>query len=154
MGVAPVRRSILRCGMRSTRVAVGTMLLLAGAAAPAAAVHAAENAKPRFVSSEATVAAERSVRVVVVGRDRDDVVRGVDVAWGETEPGQGLSACEQSARSRRADRRRRGKKERFVLSHTYAAPGDHAITVALLSGGCAKRAQQRSAPRTLNVHVE
>jgi hypothetical protein len=129
------------------------MLMLAGAAAPAAASPAGGNAKPRFVSSEATVG-ERSVRVVVVGRDRDDVVRGVDIAWGETEPAQGLSACEQSSRSRRADRRRRGKKERFVLSHTYAAPGDYAITVRLLSGGCAKRPQQRSAPRTLSVHVE
>jgi hypothetical protein len=140
--------------MGGIRLAAATMLMLAGAAAPAAAMPAGGNAKPRFVSSEATVGPERSVRVVVVGRDRDDVVRGVDVAWGETEPGQGLSACEQSARSRRADRRRRGKKERFVLSHTYAAPGDHAITVMLLSGGCGKRAQQRSAPRALNVHVE
>jgi len=130
------------------------MLVLAGAAAPAAAVPAGENAKPRFVSSEAMVEAERSVRVVVVGRDRDDVVRGVDVAWGEAEPGQGLSACEQSSSTRAADRRRRGKKERFVLTHTYAAPGDYAITVTLLSGGCAKRPQQRSAPRTLSVHVE
>jgi hypothetical protein len=140
--------------MGGIRLAAATMLILAGAAAPAAAMPAGRNAKPRFVSSEATVGPERAVRVVVVGRDRDDVVRGVDIAWGETEPGQGLSACEQSSRSRRADRRRRGKKERFVLLHTYAAPGDHAITVRLLSGGCAKRAQQRSAPRTLNVHVE
>ena len=139
--------------MRGRRVAVGTMLVLAGAATPAA-VPAGESAKPRIVSSEATVGAERWVRVVVVGRDRDDVVRGIDVVWGEAEPGLGVSTCEQSSRSRRADRRRRGKKERFVLSHSYAAPGDYAITVTLLSGGCGKRPQQRSAPRTLDVHVD
>jgi hypothetical protein len=130
------------------------MLMLAAAAAPAAALpDAPANAKPRFVSVEAKPGAARTARVVVVGRDRDDVVRGVDIAWGEAEPEQGMSACEESSRPRRVDRRR-GRRARFVLSHTYAEPGEYTITVVLLSGGCGKRPQQRSAPRALSVRVE
>jgi hypothetical protein len=140
--------------MRGARAGLLTMVMLAAAAGPAAALPAGENAKPRIVSAEATTGPERAVRVVVVGRDRDDVVRGAEITWGETEPGLGLSACELSSRSRRADRRRRGKRMRFELTHTYAAPGDYAITVRVLSGGCGKRPQQRSATRTLTVHVE
>jgi hypothetical protein len=141
--------------MHGARIAVGTMLLLAGAAAPAAALpDAAKNAKPRFVSAEATAGPESSGRVVVVGRDRDDVVRGVEVSWGEAGSGQGISACELSSRSRGADERRRGRKARFELSHAYSAPGHYTITLTLLSGGCGKRPQQRSTPRTLTVHVE
>ena len=37
--------------------------------------------------------------------------------------------------------------------YTYPAAGDYTITVRVLSGGCGKRPQQRSAPRTLTVHV-
>jgi hypothetical protein len=135
-------------------VAGGTVLLLAAAAAPALALPAAENASPRILSAAAAGGTDRAVRVVVMGRDRDDVVRGADIDWGEQEPAQGLSACEQSSRSRRADRRRRGRKARFELSHAYAAPGDYTITVRVLSGGCGKRPQQRSAPRRLTVYVE
>jgi hypothetical protein len=129
------------------------MALAAAAAGPAAARSAAENARPRIVSAEATARAERAVRLIVVGRDPDDVVRGADVSWGENEPAQGLSACEQSSRPRRAERRR-GKRARFELAHAYGAPGDYTITVRVLSGGCGKRPQQRSAARTLTVHVE
>jgi hypothetical protein len=130
----------------------GSIVVLAFATTPAAA--AVENAPPRILSAKASEAHDRVVRVVVVGRDRDDVVRGADVSWGENEPAQGLSACEQSAGSRRADRSRRGRRARFELSHAYAAPGDYTITVRVLSGGCGKRPQQRSSARTLSVHVE
>jgi hypothetical protein len=126
------------------------MVALALVAGPAAA--AADNAAPRIVSAHATPLGELGVRVVVVGRDRDDVVRGAEISWGEAQPAQGLSACEQS--SRRSDRRRRGRRERFVFRHAYAAPGPYAITVRVLSGGCEKRPQQRSAARTLTVHLE
>jgi hypothetical protein len=139
--------------MRGARAGLLTMVM-AAAAGPAAALPAGENARPRIVSAEATTGPERAVRVVAVGRDRDDVVRGAEITWGETEPGLGLSACELSSHSRRADRRRRGKRMRFDLTHTYAAPGDYAITVRVLSGGCGKRPQQYSATRTLTVHVE
>jgi hypothetical protein len=140
--------------MRGALMAGGTLLVLAGGVAPAAALSAAENERPRIVSAEAVGGSDGEVRVVVVGRDRDDVVRGADVSWGENEPAQGLSACEQSAGSRRADRSRRGRRARFELSHAYAAPGDYTITVRVLSGGCGKRPQQRSSARTLSVHVE
>jgi hypothetical protein len=138
--------------MAGARTAVGTILALAAAAAPATA--AGDNAAPRIVSANASVGAERLARVVVVGRDRDDVVRGAEISWGEMAPAQGLSACEESSRSGRADRRRRGRKERFELTHAYAAPGHYTVTVRVLSGGCGKRPQQRSALRTLTVHVE
>jgi hypothetical protein len=128
----------------------GSIMVLALAAGPAAA--AVENAAPRIVSAKASEPRDRTVRVVVVGRDRDDVVRGAEVTWGEPGPAQGLSACEQS--SRREERRRRGRRERFELSHQYAAPGHYTVTVRVLSGGCGKRPQQRSSARTLTVHVE
>jgi hypothetical protein len=92
------------------------------------------------------------VKVVVVGRDRDDVVRGAEVTWGDALPAQGLSACQQS--SRRAERRRRGRRERFELVHEYMGPGVYTVTVRVLSGGCGKRPQQRSVARTLSVSVE
>jgi hypothetical protein len=127
---------------------VGSMLALAVAAGPAAA--AISNAAPRIVSAKASESG-RTVRVVVVGRDRDDVVRGAEIAWGEAAPAQGLSACEQSSRSRRSER---GRKARFVLTHEYETPGHYTITVRVLSGGCDKRPQQRSQARTLTAHVE
>jgi hypothetical protein len=135
--------------MAGARTLAGTIAVLALAAVPAAA--AVENAAPRIVSAKASEARDRVVRVLVVGRDRDDVVRGAEVTWGEPGPAQGLSACEQS--SRRAERRRRGRRERFELVHEYAAPGHYTVTVRVLSGGCGKRPQQRSAARTLTVHV-
>jgi hypothetical protein len=128
----------------------GTMVALALVVGPAAA--AADNAAPRIVSAQATAVGELGVRVVVVGRDRDDVVRGAVISWGEAQPAQGLSACEQA--SRRSDRRRRGRRERLVFRHAYAAPGQYAITVRVLSGGCEKRPQQRSAARTLTVRLD
>jgi hypothetical protein len=135
--------------MAALLTAAGTMAVLA--LAPAAG--AADNAAPRILSAKASAPVERVVNVTVVGRDRDDVVRGAEVSWGEAGPAQGLSACEQSS-SRRAERRRRGRRERFELTHAYAAPGHYTVTLQVLSGGCGKRPQQRSAPRTLTVHVE
>ena len=136
--------------MAGVRTLAGTMVALGLAAAPAAA--AGDNAAPRIVAAKASERGERMVRVVVVGRDRDDVVRGVEVTWGDAQPAQGLSACEQT--SRRAERRRRGRRERFVLTHEYAGPGHYTITLHVLSGGCGKRPQQRSAARMLEAHVE
>jgi hypothetical protein len=127
---------------------VGSIVALAVAAGPAVA--AAGNAAPRIVSAKASEPSAPVVRVVLVGRDRDDVVRGADIAWGEASPALGISACEESSRPRRPDR---GRKARFVFTHRYAAPGHYTITVSVLSGGCAKRPQQRSRPRTLTVHV-
>jgi hypothetical protein len=137
--------------MRRVLVAGGTILMLV-AATPASAQPASGNAKPRIVTATASAGPERSVTVTVVGRDRDDVVRGAEIVWGEAEPALGESACEVS--SRRAERRQRGKRARFELTHAYAAPGHYTITVQVLSGGCGKRVQQRSAARTLTVHVD
>jgi hypothetical protein len=87
---------------------------------------------------------------VVVGRDRDDVVRGTEISWGADAPGLGTSACSIGTGE---ERRRRGRKERFESSFTYPAAGRYAITVRVLSGGCGKRPQQRSRRRTLTVDV-
>jgi hypothetical protein len=135
--------------MAGLRTLAGTIAALAFAAGPAVA--AADDSAPRIVSAKASEPHGGLVRVLVVGRDRDDVVRGAEVSWGEPGPAQGLSACEQS--SRREERRRRGRRERFELTHQYAAPGHYTVTVRVLSGGCGKRPQQRSAARTLTVHV-
>jgi hypothetical protein len=117
-------------------------------AAPAAAK---PNAKPKVVSAWAAAGDGRAVTVVVKGRDRDDVVRGVEISWGEGQPEQGLSSCERTRRG--ADERRRGRLARFELAYTYPAPGAYEVTVRVLSGGCGKRPQQRSAARTISVHV-
>jgi hypothetical protein len=124
----------------------GALLALAVAASPAAAMPVGANAKPRILEAGMEQDA-MSVRVKLVGRDRDDVVRGTEIEWGEGQPSQGLSSCQ------RGDKRRLGKKERLNLGYTYPAAGDYTITVRVLSGGCGKRRQQRSAPRTLTVHV-
>jgi hypothetical protein len=124
-------------------MAIWALVALVGAA-PAAAK---PNAKPKIVAAWAEQRGEREVHVVVKARDRDDVVRGVEISWGAGQPEQGMSSCE------RGDRRRRGKPARFELVYAYPAAGDYDITVRVLSGGCGNRAQQRSAPRTAPVHV-
>jgi hypothetical protein len=112
----------------------------------------ARNARPKVVSAELTQHGAL-VTVAVVGRDRDDVVRGADISWGEGQPAQGLSAC-AITRHGKADRGRRHRsEERFRLSYEYPAAGDYTITVRVYSGGCGKRSLQRSAARTLPVHV-
>ena len=132
-------------------MAIGALAALAGAA-PAAAMPAGKpGAQPRVVSAWSVAGEERAVTVVVKGRDRDDVVRGVEISWGEGQPEQGLSSCEETRRG--ADQRRRGRLARFELTYTYPAAGDYTVTVTVLSGGCGKRPQQRSAPRTIAVHV-
>lgn len=129
------------------------MVLAAGtAAAPAVAMPDSRNARPKVVSAELTQHGA-SVTVAVVGRDRDDVVRGADISWGEGQPAQGLSACEITRRGKADRGRRRGSKERFRLRYDYPAAGDYTITVRVYSGGCGKRPLQRSATRTLPVHV-
>jgi len=129
-------------------MAIGALFALAWAA-PASA--AKPNAEPKVVTAWSVAGEDRAVSVVVKGRDRDDVVRGVEIEWGEGQPAQGLSACERTRRS--ADARRRGRLARFELAYAYPAPGTYTITVRVVSGGCGKRAQQRSAPRTLTVRV-
>ena len=128
-------------------MAIGALVALSWAA-PAAAK---PNAEPAVVSAWAAAGEDRAVSVVVKGRDRDDVVRGVEISWGEGQPAQGLSSCEQTRRG--VDERRRGRLARFELSYAYPAAGDYTVTVRVLSGGCGKRPQQRSAPRTIAVHV-
>ena len=127
----------------------GSMMALVLATGAAAA--AADNAAPRILSAKASERADGVVRVVVVGRDRDDVVRGAEIGWGEAQPAQGLSACEQS--SGRTDQRR-PRPPRAVRPHARVRRARrYTITVRVLSGGCRKR-PQRSAVRTLIVHVE
>jgi len=137
--------------MRWACTAIATMVVTAAAAAPAVAMPDARNARPKVVSAELTQHGA-SVTVAVVGRDRDDV-RGADISWGEGQPAQGLSACEITRHGKSDRGRRRNSKERFQLAYDYPAAGDYTITVRVYSGGCGKRAQQRSAPRTLSVHV-
>ena len=58
-----------------------------------------------------------------------------------------MSTCEVPAR------RRTGRKETFELGYAYAAPGAYTIRVRVLSGGCGKRKQQRSAARAVAVQI-
>ena len=132
-------------------MAIGTIVAFALAATPAAALPAGKNARPKVLEAKVERGAARTVTVELVGRDRDDVVRGVEIEWGKGQPAQGLSSCERSPRG--GDDRRRGKKAEFELSYDYPAAGHYTISVRVLSGGCGKRPQQRSRARTLTVHV-
>ena len=131
---------------------IGALLALSGAAPAAAMPAGTPGAAPKVVAAWSVAGAERAVSVIVKGRDRDDVVRGIEIAWGEGQPEQGLSSCGRTARTARE--RGRGKVARFELSYAYPAAGTYAVRVQVLSGGCAKRPQQRSAPRTITVVVE
>ena len=137
--------------MRRARIAIAAGLIAGLMVAPAAAMPAHRNAKPRVLTATA-VTDDRMVTVTVVGRDRDDVVRGAEISWGADQPSQGLSACPMISST--PARERVGRRARFKLFYTYPDAGDRTITVRVLSGGCGKRAQQRSAPRTLTVHVD
>jgi hypothetical protein len=130
--------------MRFTWMAIGALVALI----PAAPATARPDAKPKVVSAWADADGGRTVRVVVKGRDQDDVVRGMEISWGEGQAEQGLSSCAPR------DRDRRGKLARFELSYAYPGPGTYDVTVRVLSGGCGKRPQQRSAPRTITVRVD
>ena len=135
--------------MGAARIATAALLAAAMLAAPAEAKPEARNAKPKVLSVELEQDGA-SVRLVVVGRDRDDVVRGTEVSWGAGQPALGTSACTIGSGG---DRGRRGRKERFVSSYTYPAAGRYTITVRVISGGCGKRPQQKSKRRTLTVDV-
>jgi hypothetical protein len=135
--------------MAVARIATAALMAAGLAAAPAAA-HASGNAKPRVLSAELETDG-LFTRLEVVGRDRDDVVRGAEVSWGDGQPAQGLSSC--TIGSNRAERRRRGKRQRFVHSYAFPAAGRYTITVRVLSGGCGKRPQQRSRRLKLVVDV-
>jgi len=129
-------------------MAIGALVALAWTA-PAAAMPAGDNAKPKVLDAWSETGRDRAVSITVLGRDRDDVVRGIEISWGEGQPEQGLSSCERGRKARE-----RGRKARFELAYAYPAAGDYAVTVQVLSGGCGKRRQQRSQPRTLTVHVD
>ena len=124
------------------RSVIVTGVLLALGAAPAWA----GDARPQVVAAEAVPGAARSVGLTVTGRDRDGVVRGLEVEWGDGGA-QGMSTCELPTRPRK------GRKETFELGYAYAAPGAYTIRVRVLSGGCGKRKQQRSAARTVTVQI-
>jgi len=124
------------------RVAMALALLLSAGTAPALA----GDAKPRILAAEAHPGSEQSVTLKVSARDRDGIVRGIDIDWGDGAA-QGMSRCEIPMR------RDAGRTERFRLGYAYAAPGDYQITVKVNSGGCGKRRQQHSAPRTVAVRI-
>jgi hypothetical protein len=134
--------------MHWARIAIA-VLIGGGIVAAVAPADERRNARPKLLSAELEQDGAH-VRLVVVGRDRDDVVRGAEVSWGADQPALGTSAC---AVGSGGDRRRRGRKERFASSFTYPAAGRYTITVRVSSGGCGKRPQQRSKPRTLTVDV-
>jgi hypothetical protein len=150
------RRSLAWLAMRRAWIAMTAVLTVGLAASPAAAMPDWRDARPRVVSAELVPdvsAPARAVSVAIVGRDRDDVVRGAEISWGDGQPAQGLSAC--ALRSRvGADEPRRGAKQRFELSYDYPAAGQYTISVRVYSGGCGRRPLQRSKPRTLSVHVD
>ena len=137
--------------MRQAWIAIATVTVLGMATPPASAMPDARNAKPRILSIE-LIQDGAHATVVVVGRDRDDVVRGAEISWGDNGPGQGLSAC-SITRDGEVDRDRRGARTRFRFSYDFPAAGHYTVTVRVFSGGCGNRPQQRSRPRTLDVHV-
>ena len=134
--------------MAWARIATAAVLA-AGLPAGLAMAQDARNAKPKILSVELEQEGA-DVRLVAVGRDGDDVVRGMEVSWGADQPGLGTSAC---AVGSGGDRGRRGRKERFKSSFTYPAAGTYTVTVRVTSGGCGKRLQQRSKLRTFTVDV-
>jgi hypothetical protein len=146
-----LRRSIRSTAMRWAWTAIAALLAAGAAAGPAVAMPDRRNERPKVVSVDLTQAGARAT-VVVVGRDRDDLVRGADVSWGEGQAEQGLSACSITGHGK-VERGRRSSRQRFELSYDYPAVGDYTITVRVYSGGCGKRPLRRSAPRTLAVHV-
>jgi hypothetical protein len=131
-------------------MAGAALLVLLVTAAPAGASPARGNAQPRVVKLDAAQH-DRTVDITVVARDRDDVVRGLEVDWGEAA--QGSSSC-TIVKGHDADAHRRGRKRRLHASYTYTAAGDHTITVRAISGGCAGRPEQRSAAHTFQVRVD
>jgi hypothetical protein len=136
--------------MRGAGMLIVAVLAAALLAGPALAQRS--NAKPTIISAHVVSPHGHAVKVRIVGRDRDDVVRGAEIRWGDGQPAQGDSACQLSSDGR-GDESRRGKRARFTLSYAYPAAGDYTVTVRVLSGGCGKRPQQRSSRRRLTVHV-
>jgi hypothetical protein len=132
--------------MRRLWITIAMLTVLGAVAAPADA----RNARPRILSAELEQDGAAAT-VVVVGRDRDDVVRGTEISWGEDGPGQGLSAC---TITRGGAAGRRGARTRFRFDYVFPAAGDYTVTVRVFSGGCGERRLQRSRPRTLTVHVD
>jgi hypothetical protein len=133
--------------MHWARIAIAVLIGAGIVAAPAPAE--SRNANPKLLSVELEQNGAH-VRLVVVGRDRDDVVRGMEVSWGADQPALGTSACTIGSGG---DAHRRGRKERLESSFTYPAAGRYTIAVRVISGGCGKRPQQRSKSRTLTVDV-
>ena len=145
------RQDLAWLAMRRAWIAIATVLVAGAAASPAAAMPDGRNARPRILSTELAQDGARAT-VTVIARDRDDVVRGAEISWGDGQPSQGLSACSITHRGA-ADRRRRGTKERIRLSYEFPAAGRYTVTIRVISGGCGKRPAQRSRPRTLSVQV-
>jgi hypothetical protein len=139
--------------MRGAAILIGAVLPAAVVAGPALAERS--NARPAVLSARVVSGDGGAVSLRVVGRDADDVVRGVEVRWGAAQPALGESACEVSSRRGGGgdDERRRGRRASFRLSYVYPAAGDYNVTVRAISGGCGARPQQRSAPRRLTVQV-
>ncbi len=141
MRVAATLHSLVH--VTPARIAIGTLLALALAAGPAAAMPAARNAKPKILRASIDKHG-RAVHVDVVARDRNDVIRGSQIEWGRGLPSQDLSSCESA---------RRGRKQRLRLGYTYPAAGRYRIRVRVISGGCRKRPQQHSRWRRIIVRV-
>ena len=130
------RRSIVWLAMRRAWIAIVAVLAVGLAASPAAAMPDWRNARPAVLSAELARDGAH-VTVTVVGRDRDDVVRGAEIYLGR-RPGRSGAERLLDHAPRRADERRRGKKESFELSYDYPAAGHYEITVRVFSGGCGR----------------
>src|SRR5919107_5307023 len=105
--------------MRGAAILIGAVLPAAVVAGPALAERS--NARPAVLSARVVSADGGAVSLRVVGRDADDVVRGVEVRWGAAQPALGESACEVRSRGG-DDARRHGRRARFRLSYVYPAP--------------------------------
>ena len=154
-GRAPAaRRSILWCEWRGHGSPIAT-IAGAGGWRPPGGGAARRRATPSRGSSRPSWSRRTGavVRSSVVGRDRDDVVRGAEIAWGDGQPAQGLSACERSARAAPSAAAAGRKAAVRALLHL---PRARATTRSRCASSPAAAASARSSaprPRTLTVDV-
>lgn len=125
------------------RILTATVLLGACLALPAQA----GNPRPRVLDPAfpAALAPLTMADLTFAGRDRNGVVRGYDVDFGDGAR-SAISHCEVPRRGRRF------KREPFSIAYAYMHPGTYTITIRVLSGGCGEP-RQRSLPSTLSVVV-
>jgi uncharacterized protein YkwD len=78
----------------------------------------------------------------VVARDPNSAVTGMIVNFGEALGLFAESACVTGMP--------KGRTAKFKLPYTFTTPGDHTVTITILSGGCGK---PEATTQTITIHV-